>query len=127
VTKGLNRGAEKVVPMRAIWYQRSVVARLTVAILVALLLGQALASPTLALVEVCTATCPDDGPDGTCAPTCADCGCCGHASRNLIADRGTSKPVPDAARCTLSGADLHPRAAFPQDVFHVPRLHLADA
>jgi hypothetical protein len=113
-----------VVGVRAIWYQRSVVGRLGAAFLLALFLGQALAAPTLA-VEVCSATCPDDGPDGTCAPTCADCGCCGHAGRSLFAPQATSKPVAHAARSALAGADLRPPAALPQDVFHVPKPPLA--
>ena len=111
--------------VRAIWYQRSVVGRLTVAILLAWFLGQTLASPALAPVAVCSETCSDDGPDGTCAPTCADCGCCSHASRSVIAPQRMSKPVAHAAPCTPASADLRAPAAFPQDVFHVPRLHLA--
>jgi hypothetical protein len=111
--------------MRAIWYQKSVVARLALAILLVLLLGQASASANLALVEVCSATCPDDAPDGTCVPTCADCGCCGHAGRSLIPPLATAKPDPRAARSTLTSAIVRPAAAFPQDVFHVPRFRLA--
>ncbi len=113
------------VSVRAIWYQRSPVGRLTVAIVLSLFLGQALESPALALVEACSATCPDDAADGACAPTCADCGCCSHANRNLIAPESASKPAGDAEPFIAAGAPPHLPAAFPQDVFHVPKLHLA--
>lgn|GEM_PF-5179076 len=112
----------------AIWYHTRVVRRLPVAIAAALLLvflGQGLAYPARAVVELCSTACADEQPDGTCAPACVDCGCCGHSSRSVLAPEGASEPVVRTARCTAAAPDPRPPAAFAADVFHVPKRPLA--
>jgi hypothetical protein len=101
------------------------VGQLAGAVLLAFFLGQVLASPAFAVAEVCSVSCPDDGPDGTCSPTCVDCGCCSHAGRSVIAPQGTPRPLAQAARCAQASAEPRLPAAFPEDVFHVPKPALA--
>jgi hypothetical protein len=101
------------------------VRRLIIAIALALLLGQVLAPQASAGLEVCIATCPDDGPDGRCSPACFDCGCCGHAGRNQIAPHASPQAVTDPARWTAAGAGPRLPTALQKDVFHVPKFDLA--
>jgi hypothetical protein len=110
--------------MHPIWYHTAPVGRLAVALVLALFLGQALAAPAFAAVEVCSTTCPDDGPGGDCSPACLDCGCCGHVTRILVGGPGTSAPLARSRRDVADGAARLP-AWDPQDVFHVPKPQLA--
>lgn len=91
----------------------------------ALFLGQALASPTFAALEACSTTCPDDGPDGRCGPICIDCTCCTHAARPLAANPVVPIPPTPPAREIVADEGPAPRATNAQDVFHVPRSNLA--
>jgi hypothetical protein len=100
-------------------------ARLIVAIALALLLGQALAPAASAGVELCTATCSDDGPDGQCAASCLDCGCCSHGVRNPMARQDSPNPPAETARCSAADTGAGLPKAFQKDVFHVPKSDLA--
>jgi hypothetical protein len=96
------------------------VLRILLAIVSALLLGQALAPAGFAAAEVCTAGCPDDGPDGEWSRTCVVCGCC-QAPRCSVACCGVPAPVTPDAPGVATGGDSRLPARDPQDVFHVPR------
>lgn len=99
--------------------------RLGVALLLAVFLGQALTSPSFAVVAVCVAACPDDGPDGDCAPVCVECGCCANAPRTLVASPVVSVLPAARSHRVAAAPAAHLPARDPQDVFHVPRLHAA--
>jgi hypothetical protein len=94
--------------------------RILLGLLLALSLGEVMASPVLAAIEVCTATCPDDRPDGTCDPTCADCVCCSHGVRPLDAASMPATPIaPFVRELPEQPAPIAPLSA-PRDIFHVP-------
>ena len=99
--------------------------RLAVAVLLALFFSQAVASPASAALEACTATCPDDGPDGSCGPACFDCTCCPHAARSIAASPGVPVPPQPPSHAIVAAEGLLAPASDPQDVFHVPRPDLA--
>ncbi len=99
-------------------------ARLPIALLLALLLNLAPISSISNALEMCAATCSDDGSDGGCGPTCFDCACCHHAANPIAANPGI------VLLKALSLHDATPAkgrvpASDPEDVFHVPRLDLA--
>ena len=95
--------------------------RFALALLLALFVGQALVYPAAAALEVCAEACPDDGPDGTCDPTCADCTCCSHTARPLAVLGSTATPISaSSAAPTVPACPAAPTARS-CDVFHVPR------
>jgi hypothetical protein len=95
--------------------------RLALALLLALFVGQVLVVPAAAALEVCAATCPDDGPDGTCDPTCADCTCCDHGTQPLAPGASALAPVVLRVRALADAILPAMPASDSRDVFHVPR------
>ncbi len=95
-------------------------ARILLGLLLALSLGEVIASPVLAAFEVCTATCPDDRPDGTCEPTCADCACCSHGVRPLSTASVPETPLARFVRELPPQPTPIAPLSVPCDIFHVP-------
>jgi hypothetical protein len=74
----------------------------------------------LAVETACFERCEDDGPDGNCAPTCADCRCCAQprvpptpTSDDLI------PPAPVARRSWSPQAA--PVSPDPSEILRVPK------
>ena len=95
--------------------------RLAFALLLALFVGQALIQPASAAIEVCTQSCADDRPDGTCDPTCGDCSCCQHGAQPPVAISETPALEPLADRASGEVPAPSVPSSDPRDVFHVPR------
>jgi hypothetical protein len=94
-------------------------------ILLALLLGQAVAAPAFAVAEVCAEACANDGADGRCAPNCDDCACCTHAARPIGAvPESSGAPACGTMSLAAEPGGNAPGGA-PRDVFHVPRTRPA--
>ena len=74
--------------------------------------------------EACTTTCPTDGPDGSCAPLCADCFCCPILRSCIQPDNGFSSPLA-CARAPEPEREPLPLTADPADIFHIPKTQLA--
>lgn len=73
--------------------------------------------------EICSQTCPDDGPDGKCPASCADCTCCPHFGVLMVA------PMAKAPRAVLSLQKTEwtfalPLSPEPGEILHVP-IYLA--
>jgi len=96
--------------------------RILAAVILALFVAQT-AGLSLAASVTCVQTCEDDGPDGQCAPSCADCVCCAHsrytaalpASAPILANVNASRSWP---------SDTPPADSDPQDIMHVPKRSL---
>jgi hypothetical protein len=98
-------------------------ARIVVALVLALFMVQALAT-TSAAPEPCAQSCEDDGPDGQCAPDCEDCVCCVHA-RVAVAGRPVASPPVEARRYRLALTEGGPPETEAQDILRVPKLFAA--
>lgn len=90
----------------------------------ALLLLQATGLNAFLAPLPCADGCPEDGPDGNCAPMCDECVCC-------PALRSCAQPevvvLLPAASCMTTTAEsrVMPAHAAPADIFHVPKHTLA--
>ena len=98
--------------------------RLLLILVIALVAGQ-VALATTASREPCSVACADDGPDGRCAPDCADCLCCVNGVPSPLAVQVVA--IDLLYTCEPVRMGEHSRMPFraPADVFHVPKLVLA--
>jgi hypothetical protein len=100
------------------------VLRVVLTLLLALFAVQASTAAVAAAAAVCAETCADDGPDGRCAPTCADCVCCDHGTRPLAAVAAPADALAPSLRTLAAGPRLAAPARDPREIFHVPRRDL---
>jgi hypothetical protein len=96
------------------------VSRLLHALVIVFAILQSAGVLTYATVQ-CVETCPDDGPDGQCAPTCADCSCCvrppGDVPALLVAAARPGSPSRPGYFVSVT----HLASADPHEILHVPR------
>lgn len=79
---------------------------------------------TAAFEERCEQRCPDDGPDGKCAPTCVDCTCCVHV-RLAELSAGLASPLPAVRTGVIAAPVVHPSSPEPGEILHVPIASLS--
>ena len=72
----------------------------------------------------CADGCPEDGPDGSCSPTCYECVCC-PALRSCAQPGFTVRSPSVSCPTRQADAGVAPADAAPTDIFHVPRTSLA--
>ena len=66
----------------------------------------------------------DDGPEGTCGPTCDDCACC-PSSRVLDFAHPPATPIARDLGCVDVAAPSPELLPLPDDIAHVPRPPLS--
>ena len=98
-------------------------ARVVVALVLALFMVQALGTASAA-PEPCAQQCQDDGPDGQCAPDCADCVCCVHARVAVTGPVLTALPI-EVRRYRVAVVETGPPDAVSQDIWRVPKPRAA--
>jgi hypothetical protein len=100
----------------------TIVRRLTLAIIVALLTFNASGVGSLVRAEPCTVDESAGGNDSACPPTCVTCGCCARAAEPvpLVAMSSPDFPVSDTLPTLRQLAKTDPR-----DILHVPKLRRA--
>jgi hypothetical protein len=87
------------------------------------LLLQATGLDVLIAPRPCALTCTSDGPEGDCAPFCADCICCPALRNGIPLEIATPPPAPARLAAGLDG-DHRILPALPEEIFHVPRSAL---
>jgi len=100
----------------------TVVRRLALAIIVALLTFNASGVTSLVKAEPCTANERAGSYDSNCPPTCVTCSCCAQAAESvpLVAMTSAANPIGDIVPALPQLPKTDPR-----DILHVPRLRLA--
>jgi hypothetical protein len=87
--------------------------------LILLTLAPQLGSAAGVPLERCEETCPDDDPQGNCAPDCDDCSCCNHLRSPLASHlQGASGAIPQQR--FSPGTALPPESPEPAEIGHVP-------
>ena len=98
--------------------------RFLLVLVMAVVAGQMILATTASL-ERCSVVCADDGPDGRCAPDCADCLCCANGVPSPLAMHTVSVDLARTCERVRIGEHSRVPSRSPADVFHVPKLVLA--
>ena len=79
------------------------------------------AAPFVVAFAECVESCPDDGPDGKCSPTCDDCACC--ARPVTPPPRAPAiELLPTVISIAIGGAVPYtPPSPEPRKILHVPK------
>jgi hypothetical protein len=75
----------------------------------------------LGVETTCYERCADDGPDGECAPTCADCLCCAQPRAPAAAPRIAGLVPPPAVTRPSFAVQAEPAAPDPAEILRVPK------
>ena len=100
-------------------------ARFLLTLLCVLFLGQALVLAAAMPPQECAVTCADDTSDGTCEPSCSDCGCCTHGAQPLLAPLVGAFSLAPLLQDAPGPRHRRAPSGDPRDVFHVPLALLA--
>jgi hypothetical protein len=75
----------------------------------------------MAVETTCLEHCDDDGPDGTCPPTCQDCACCAQprAIQTMSAGAAPSQALTSTGDWPAAGP---PASPDPGEILRVPKL-----
>jgi len=79
------------------------------------------AAPVVVAFAECVETCPDDGPDGKCSPSCDDCACCARPVTPPPRDAKVEL-LPTVIALAIGELVRHsPPSPEPRKILHVPK------
>jgi hypothetical protein len=78
-------------------------------------------APFVVAFAECVETCPDDGPDGKCAPGCDDCACCARPVTPPPRDARVELLPTVAAVAIADPVRKTPPSPEPRKILHVPK------
>jgi hypothetical protein len=100
--------------------------RLFVLIVASVLLLQAGGAASVAAIDDCAGSCPDDDPEGDCPPVCPSCTCVTHAHPPLLPPRETvALAVQTPTASSFAAVAMFVPSPDPREILHVPKALLA--
>ena len=79
------------------------------------------AAPLVVAFAECVETCPDDGPDGKCAPGCDDCACCARPVTPPLRDTAIDLLPTVVSLAIGEMVRRAPPLPEPRKILHVPK------